>query len=186
MHTDLNVPVFEFNRRSVRPNLEFAQLFRRDILQCAYPLSWNQEAGIAARDDLDGITLGNVAGSLRPNFGLDLNSAGGKSRSVLGITDPLCIRRHSFTCTLYHLEKSSEPVRLRTRIPPRQPVSPLEGASREARSFPLCSPSPTGRPNKSFLASTTNCADNPAGALEHRSRDDSLHAVEERFWPGRC
>jgi len=27
MHTDLNVSVFEFNRRSIRPHFEFAQLF---------------------------------------------------------------------------------------------------------------------------------------------------------------
>ena len=100
MHTNLNVSVVEFNRRSVRPHLEFAQLAGWHVLQCTYPLSWNQEAGIAARDDLDGIPLGNVADSLRPNLGLGLNSAGGKRRGVLGVTDPLYIRRHSFTCPL--------------------------------------------------------------------------------------
>src|SRR5271170_3033835 len=100
MHADLNVPVFQFNRRSVRPNLKFAQLFRRHVLQCTYPLSWNQETGIAARDDLNGIPLGDVADSLRPNLGLGLNSAGGKRRGILGITNLLYIRRHSFTCTL--------------------------------------------------------------------------------------
>jgi hypothetical protein len=40
-------------------------------------MAWNQEAGIAARDDLNGIRLGGVANSLRPNLGLGLNSAGG-------------------------------------------------------------------------------------------------------------
>ena len=81
----LNISVFEFNRRSVRPHIEFAQLVGRHVLQCAYPLSGNQEPGIAARDDLDGIPLGDVANSLRPNLGLGLNSAGGKRRSVLGV-----------------------------------------------------------------------------------------------------
>jgi hypothetical protein len=100
MNTDLNVSVFEFNRRSIRPHFELAQLFGRHVLQCTDPLSWNQEAGIAARDDLNGIPLGDVADSLRPNLGLGLNSAGGKRRGILGITDLLYIRRHSFTCTL--------------------------------------------------------------------------------------
>ena len=99
MHTNLNVSVVEFNRRSVRPHLEFAQLADWHVLQCTYPLSWNQEAGIAARDDLNGIPLGDVADSLRPNPGLGLNSAGGKRRSVLGVTDPLYIRGHNFTRT---------------------------------------------------------------------------------------
>jgi hypothetical protein len=100
MHTNLNVSVVEFNRRSVRPHLEFAQLADWHVLQCTYPLSWNQEAGIAARDDLNGIPLGHVPDSLRPNLSLGLNSAGGKRRGILGITDLLYIRRHSFTCTL--------------------------------------------------------------------------------------
>jgi hypothetical protein len=65
MHTNLNVSVFEFDRRSVRPNLEFAQLIGRHVLQCTYPLSGNQEAGIAARDNFDGIPLGDVADSVR-------------------------------------------------------------------------------------------------------------------------
>ncbi len=99
MHTNLNVSVLEFNRRSVRPYFEFAQLVGRDVLQCPDPLSWNQEASIAARDDLDGIPLGDVANSLRPNLGLSLNSAGGKGRGVLGVTDPLYICGHNFTCT---------------------------------------------------------------------------------------
>src|SRR5271156_3258819 len=100
MHTDLNVSVFEFNRRSIRPHLEFAQLVGRHVLQCTYPLSWNQEASIAARDDLDGIPLGDVANSLRPNLNLGLSSAGGKRRGVFGISDPLYVRPHNFTCTL--------------------------------------------------------------------------------------
>jgi hypothetical protein len=57
MHTNLNVSVLEFNRRSVRPNFEFAQLVGRNVLQRSDPLSWNQEASIAARDDLNGIPL---------------------------------------------------------------------------------------------------------------------------------
>ena len=96
MHADLNVSVLEFNRRSVRPHFEFVQLVGGNVLQCTYPLSRNQEAGIAARDDLNGIPLGHVADSLRLDLGLGLNSAGGKRRSVLGITDPY-IGRHNFT-----------------------------------------------------------------------------------------
>jgi hypothetical protein len=46
MHTDMNVSVFEFNRRSIRPHFELTQLFGRHVLQCTYPLSWNQEASI--------------------------------------------------------------------------------------------------------------------------------------------
>src|SRR5580698_11196049 len=99
MHTNLNVSVLEFYRRSVRPHFEFAQLVGRNVLQCPNPLSWNQKAGIAARDDLNGIPLGDVADSLRPNLGLGLNPAGGKRRCVFGITDPLYICGHSFTCT---------------------------------------------------------------------------------------
>ena len=104
MHTNLNVSVLEFNRRSVGPHFEFAQLVDRNVLQCSDPLSWNQEASIAARDDLNGIPLGDVADSLRPNLGLCLNSAGGKRRGVLGITDPY-IRRYNFTCTLMPFRK---------------------------------------------------------------------------------
>src|ERR1700723_4357965 len=100
MHPNLNVSVVEFNRRSVRPPLEFSQLADWHVLQCTYPLSWNQEAGVAARDDLNGIPLRDVAHSLRPNLGLGLNSAGGKRRGILGITDLLCIRRPTLTCTL--------------------------------------------------------------------------------------
>jgi hypothetical protein len=70
MHTNLNVSVFEFNRRSDRPHFEFAQLDGRNVLQCSDPLSWNQEASFAVRDDLNGIPLGDVADSLRPNLGL--------------------------------------------------------------------------------------------------------------------
>ncbi len=186
MHTNLNVSVLEFNRRSVRPHFEFAQLVGRDVLQCPDPLSWNQEAGIAARDDLDGIPLGDIANSLRPNLGLGLNSAGGKGRGVLGVTDPLYIRSHNFTCTLYHPEKSREPVRWKDRIRPRRSVSHSEWVSGEARSFPLCSPWPIGSPNKSYLASTTSHVGNPAAALEHRSRDGSLRVAEEYSWLGRC
>ena len=79
MHTDLNVSVLEFNRRSVRPHFEFAQLVGRDVLQCSDPLSWNQEAGIAACDDLNGIPLGDVADSLRPNLGLCLRTLGNQA-----------------------------------------------------------------------------------------------------------
>jgi len=92
-----NVPVVEFNRRSIRPHFELGQLFGRHVLQCAYPLSWNQEARIAVRDDLNGIPLGDVANSLRSNFNLCLDSAGGERRSVLGITDSLSVRPHNFT-----------------------------------------------------------------------------------------
>jgi hypothetical protein len=72
-----------------------------DVLQCADPLSWNQEARIVVRDNFDGVPLGDIANSLRPNLDLDLDlgfgSAGGKCCGVLGIADPLTIRRHSFT-----------------------------------------------------------------------------------------
>jgi len=47
MHTNLNVSVLEFNRRSVRPNFEFAQLVGRSVLQRSDPLSWNQEANVS-------------------------------------------------------------------------------------------------------------------------------------------
>src|ERR1700722_20368064 len=100
MHTDVNVSVFEFNRRSIRPHFELAQLFGRHVLQCTDPLSRNQEASIAVRDDLDGVPLGHVANSLRPNFDLCFGPAGDKRRGVLGITDPMTIRRHNFTCSL--------------------------------------------------------------------------------------
>jgi hypothetical protein len=100
MHTDLNVSIFEFNRRSIRPHFELAQLFGRHVLQCTDPLSWNQEASIVVRDDLDGIPLGDVANSLCPNFDLCLDSAGGKCRGVLGITNSLYVRLHDFTCSV--------------------------------------------------------------------------------------
>ena len=100
MHTYLNVSVFEFNRRSIRPHFELAQLFNRHVLQCADPLSWNQEASVVVRDDLDGISFRDVANSLRPNFDLCLDSACGKRCGVLGITDSLTIRRHNFTCSV--------------------------------------------------------------------------------------
>jgi hypothetical protein len=89
MHTDLNVSVFEFNRRSIRPHFELAQLFGRHVLQCTDPLSWNQEASIVVRDDLDGIPLGDVAHSLRPNFDLCFDPAGGQRCGVLGLSDLL-------------------------------------------------------------------------------------------------
>jgi hypothetical protein len=92
MHTDVNVSVFEFNRRSIRPHFELAQFFGRHVLQCTDPLSWNQEARIVVRDDLDGIPLGDAANSLRPNFDLCLDSSGGKRRSVLGLGDLLRAR----------------------------------------------------------------------------------------------
>ena len=63
MHANLNVSVLEFNRRSVRPHFEFVQLVDRNVLQCTDPLSWDQEASIAARDDLNGIPFGRVAWS---------------------------------------------------------------------------------------------------------------------------
>src|ERR1700722_17395171 len=97
MHTNLNVSVLEFNRRSIRPHFEFVQLVGRNVLQCPDPLSWDQEASIAARDDLNGIPLGDVADRLRPNLGLGFNSAAGKRRCVLGVTDPLYICSHTFT-----------------------------------------------------------------------------------------
>ena len=100
MNTNLDVSVLEFNRRSVRPHFEFAQFVGRNVLQCPDPLLWNQEASIAARDDLNGIPLGDVADSLRPNLGLGLNSTGGKRRSVLSVADPLYICGHNFTCIL--------------------------------------------------------------------------------------
>src|SRR5450432_1327995 len=96
MHTDMNVSVFEFNRRSIRPHFELTQLFGRHVLQCTYPLSWNQEASIVVRDDLDGISLGDVANSLRPNFDLCLDSAGGKRREV----DSLHVRLHNSICSV--------------------------------------------------------------------------------------
>jgi hypothetical protein len=74
MHTNLNVSVLEFNRRSVRPHFEFAQFVDRNVLQCPDPRSWNQEVSIAARDDLNGIPFGDVADSLRPNPGLGLKT----------------------------------------------------------------------------------------------------------------
>lgn len=94
MHTYLNVSVFEFNRRSIRPHFELAQLFNRHVLQCADPLSWNQEASVVVRDDLDGISFRDVANSLRPNFDLCLDSACGKRCGVLGITDSSCTFRN--------------------------------------------------------------------------------------------
>jgi hypothetical protein len=36
-----------------------------------------------------------MANSLRPNFDLSFGSPGGKRRGVLGITDPLYVRRDS-------------------------------------------------------------------------------------------
>jgi hypothetical protein len=62
---------------------------------CTYPLSWNQEASIVVRNDLNGIPRGNVANSVRPNFDLCFGPAGGKRRGVLCITDWLYVRRHS-------------------------------------------------------------------------------------------
>jgi len=44
MHTNLNVSVLEFNRRSVRTHFEFAQFAGRNVLQCPDPLPRNQEA----------------------------------------------------------------------------------------------------------------------------------------------
>jgi hypothetical protein len=93
MHTDVYVSVFEFNCRSIRPHFELAQLFGGHAPQCTDPLSWNQEASIVVRDDLDGIPLGDVANSLRPNFDLCFGSAGGKCRGDLGITNPFYDRR---------------------------------------------------------------------------------------------
>jgi|SRR5271166_5506598 len=89
MYTDVNVPVFELDRRPIRPNYELAQLCGRYVLQCADPLPWNQEARIVVRDDLDGIPFGDVANRLRPNFDLCFDPAGGYRRGVLGITNPL-------------------------------------------------------------------------------------------------
>ena len=66
MHTDVYVSVFEFNCRSIRPYFELAQLFGGHVLQCTDPLSWNQEASIVVRDDINGIPLGDVANSRRP------------------------------------------------------------------------------------------------------------------------
>src|SRR5260221_6321541 len=100
MHTDVDVSFLEFNGRSIRPHFELAQLFGRHVLYRTDPLSWNQEASIVVCDDLGGIPLGDVANSLRPNFDLCLDSAGGNRRSVLGITDPLYVRLHSFTCSV--------------------------------------------------------------------------------------
>jgi len=56
-------------------------------------MSWNQEASIVVRDDLDGISLGNIANTVRPNFDLCFGSAGGKLRGVLyGMTATLMQR----------------------------------------------------------------------------------------------
>jgi hypothetical protein len=66
MYTDVNVAIFEFDRRSVWPHFELIQLGSWHILQRTDPLSWNHEAGIAVCDDLDGVPHGNVAnGSLK-------------------------------------------------------------------------------------------------------------------------
>jgi hypothetical protein len=46
-------------------------------------------------DDLDGIPLGALANSLRPNCDLRFGSADGKSGGVIGITDPMYVRRHN-------------------------------------------------------------------------------------------
>src|SRR5258708_7466716 len=100
MHADVDVSAFEFNRRPIRPHLEFIQLCGRYVLQRTYPLSWNQETSIAVCDDLDGIAFGDVANSLRPNFDLCFGLAGGERRGVPRITDPLSIRRHNFTCSV--------------------------------------------------------------------------------------
>jgi hypothetical protein len=99
MHTYVNVSVFDFNRRSIRPHFELSQLFGWQDLQCAYPLSWNQEAGVVVRDDLDGIPLGDVANCMRANFPLCFVSAGGKRGSVLGVTELLYVPRHDFTAS---------------------------------------------------------------------------------------
>ncbi len=100
MYTDVNVATFEFDRGSVWPHFELIQLGSRHILQRTDPLSWNQEAGIAVCDDLDGVPLGNLANGLRPNLGLCLSSAGSKRRCVLAVADLLRVHGRNLTSSV--------------------------------------------------------------------------------------
>ena len=52
---------------SVRPNLQSIQLCCWHVLQHTDPLSRDQEAGIAVRDDLDCVPLWYVTDGLRPH-----------------------------------------------------------------------------------------------------------------------
>ena len=86
MHADMNIPVLNFYRRSIRPNFQPHQIFCGYILQRANPLARNQKSCIPGRHDLDGITVQYIADCLHPNFGFHFCSARRERGSIFSIS----------------------------------------------------------------------------------------------------
>src|SRR6185312_12223267 len=61
MHTDMDVPIPEFDRRPVRPDLQPSEILGGYVLQCADPGPGNQETGIPRCHDLDGVAIRDIA-----------------------------------------------------------------------------------------------------------------------------
>ena len=101
----MNVSILELDRRSVWPNFQSIQLLCWHVLQHTDPLSRDQEAGIAVRDDLDCIPLGHVADGLRPNLSLCFRPTGGKRCGVLGVTDLVWVHDRNFTSAVVPFRK---------------------------------------------------------------------------------
>jgi hypothetical protein len=97
MHADVYVSIFYLNRRSVWPNFQLDQIFRRYFLKGSDPRTRDQEPGLPVRNDLNGISLGYIANRLRPNFRVGVRPTGSYRCRIFGISDLMWTHTRNLT-----------------------------------------------------------------------------------------
>lgn len=85
VNADVDVAIFELDRRSVRPDLQLCQILRRHVVKRADPLPGDQKSGIPRREDLDGVAVRHVTDRLGVKFPLPFQPAGSKGNGEFRI-----------------------------------------------------------------------------------------------------
>lgn len=112
---DVDVAVFELDRRSVRPDLQLGQILDRHVLDRTNPLPRDQKPSILRRDDLDGIAVGHIPNRMCAKFVRRFCLPDGERRGVFRIANLLKPPTH--------FPLSSRPEGPHRAAPPRRRVA---------------------------------------------------------------